>query len=75
MINVSCIPEKLMSYGSYTVKSAHKDNTAESKLPVLEKVEHTLYTSICNKSYINEKEDHNFFKQINNFCLQQWTYQ
>lgn len=55
MINVSCIPEKLMSYGSYTVKSAHKDNAAESKLPVLEKVEHTLYTSICNKSYINEK--------------------
>lgn len=46
-----------MSYGSYagTIKSAHKDNTAESKLPVLEKVEHTLYTSICNKSYINQK--------------------
>lgn len=44
-----------MSYGSYTVKSALKDNTAESKLPVLEKVEHTLYTSISNKSYINKK--------------------
>lgn len=42
-----------MSYGSYSIKSAHKDNTAESKLPVLEKVEHTLY--ICNKCYINQK--------------------